>query len=158
MRPKDDEILGAPSIPELGSVMDFMRVIWALDHALLSRSKRMEKTLGVTGPQRIIIRILGRFPGMQVGQLAQILHLAPGTLSGILKRLQRCGLITRRSDSRDHRRAELGLTAKGRALDVEATGTVETAVRTVLEGLPSSKIKNTVEVLRKLTESLERTP
>jgi MarR family transcriptional regulator, organic hydroperoxide resistance regulator len=158
MQSHHESAFGAPTIPELGSVLDFMRVLWALDHALQSRSKRMEQTLGITGPQRIIVRILGRFPGMQVGQLAHILHLTPGTLSGILKRLQQCGIITRRVDPRDRRRAELGLTAKGRAQDIEATGTVEAAVQAALEGLPPSKIKNAVEVLRKLTESLENTP
>ena len=39
-----------------------MRVVWALDHALQKTSKRMETTtLGITAPQRFVIRILRRF-------------------------------------------------------------------------------------------------
>jgi DNA-binding MarR family transcriptional regulator len=139
----------------MGPVLDFMRMVWALDHALQKTSKRMETTLGITAPQRLVIRILGRFPGMSAGLLAIILHLHPSTLSGVLKRLQRRGLITRRADPRDHRRAVLGLTAKGRALDVESEGTVEAAVRAVFEEIPKTKLKDAAEVFQKLTHLLE---
>jgi MarR family transcriptional regulator, organic hydroperoxide resistance regulator len=131
-----------------------MRVVWGLDHALQKTSKRMEASIGITAPQRLVIRILGRFPGMQAGRLAVVLHLHPSTLTGILKRLQRRGLITRRADPRDRRRAVFGLTPKGRALDVDAEGTVEAAVRTAFAGLPGTKIHDAAEVLRHLTESL----
>ena len=38
----------------------FMQQLWKLVHALDVRSKRMAKTLGVTGPQRLVVRILGQ--------------------------------------------------------------------------------------------------
>ena len=44
-------------------------------------------------------------------QLAVIMHLHPSTLSGILKRLERRDLLSRRPDPRDRRRALLALTA-----------------------------------------------
>jgi DNA-binding MarR family transcriptional regulator len=91
---------------------------------------------------------------MQAGQLAAILHLHPSTLTGVLKRLQQRGFITRRADPRDHRRASFGLTAKGRALDVESEGTVETAVRGAFDELSATKLEVTAEVLGILTELL----
>ena len=42
--------------PPLGAVLDFMRLLWAVDHALQSTSKRMESTFGLTGPQRLVVR------------------------------------------------------------------------------------------------------
>lgn len=145
----------AGSLPALGPVLEFMRSIWALDHALQKTSKHIERTLGITAPQRLVIRILGRFPGMQAGQLAAVLHLHPSTLTGVLKRLQRHGFITRRADPRDHRRAAFGLSPKGRAFDVETEGTVEAAVRATFNRLASTKVENAVEVLAALTEALE---
>ena len=139
----------------MGPVLEFMRVVWALDHALQKTSKRMEATLGITAPQRLVIRILGRFPGMQAGQLAVILHLHPSTLTGILRRMQRRGLITRRVDPRDRRRTVFGLTAKGRGFDVDLDGTVEAAVRAAFADLTKKRIKDTAEVLGKLTNVLE---
>ncbi len=154
MRAKREGTPGARAVPALGPVLEFMRAVWALDHALQKTSKRMQRTLGITAPQRLVIRILGRFPGTPAGLLAVILHLHPSTLTGILERLQRQKIITRRTDPRDRRRAVLGLTARGRALDVEAKGTVEEAVRAAFEEMPRRKIDDAVEVLAKLADLL----
>src|SRR2546425_5569316 len=115
--------------PPLGAVLDFMRLLWALDHALQSASKRMESNFGMTGPQRLVMRIVGRFPGIAAGRVAQILHVHPSTLTGILKRLEARGLLQRRADPRDARRALFILTPRGRKLDTVRTGIVEQAVR-----------------------------
>ena len=71
----------------LGAVLDFMRRLWALDHALQSISKRMETTLGLTGPQRLVIRIVGHSPGISAGKLAELMHVHHSTLTGVLGRL-----------------------------------------------------------------------
>src|SRR5438270_8941451 len=118
--------------PPLGAVLDFMRLLWAVDHSLQSASKRMEASFGITGPQRLVVRIVGRFPGIAAGRVAEILHVHPSTLTGILKRLEARGVLQRRSDPRDARRALFSLTLKGRKLDTLKTGVVEQAVRKVL--------------------------
>jgi MarR family transcriptional regulator, organic hydroperoxide resistance regulator len=155
MHPNIKGSVGFSAVPTLGPMIEFMRMVWALDHALQKTSKRMETTIGTTAPQRLVIRILGRFPGMSAGLLAIILHLHPSTLTGVLKRLQQRGFITRRADPRDHRRAVFGLTAKGKALDVEAEGTVEAAVQAAFKELPEAKIKVAAEVFQKLTDLLK---
>jgi DNA-binding MarR family transcriptional regulator len=144
-----------PALPPLGEVIDFLRLIWRLDHALQQTSKRMQVSLGVTGPQRLVIRIVGRFPGVTAGQLAEILHVDPSTLTGVLKRLERRGLVARRSDPRDQRRALIGLTAKGRRVEAESPGSIEAAVRAALEELPPGAVLRSAEVLRALAARLE---
>lgn len=122
--------------PGLGEVLDFLRLVWAVDHALQSGSKRMEAQLGVTGPQRLVLRIVGRFPGIAAGRVAQILHLHPSTLTGVLQRLQARGLVVRSADPKDARRALFTLSPKGRKLDALQAGTVEAAVERTLRRLP----------------------
>jgi len=118
----------------------------------------MEARLGVTGPQRLVIRVVARFPTIPAGQLAEVLHVHPSTLTGILKRLERQGLLSRRVDPRDRRRVLLGLTRKGRRLDIESEGTVEAAVRVALSQLPERKTRNAEEVLDMIAMSLDGTP
>src|SRR3954469_20234453 len=142
-----------PKEPPLGAVLDFMRMLWALDHALQSASKRMEATFGLTGPQRLVVRIVGRFPGIAAGRVANILHVHPSTLPGILKRLEARAVLQRRPAPRDARRALFILTAKGRKLDTVRTGTVEQAVRRVLSKDPE-KVAVAQEVLAALSEEL----
>ena len=147
-----------PAPPPLGEVLDFMRLLWAVDHALQTRSKRMESTLGVTGPQRLVLRIVGRFPGILPGQIAHLLHVHPSTLTGILKRLEARGLVQRRRDPRDRRRAPLGLTAKGMRIDELREGTIESAVGRVVDRLPAAKLDAARDVLTELARALGSPP
>jgi DNA-binding MarR family transcriptional regulator len=143
-------------LPPLGEVLEFLRLVWAIDHSLQRTSKRMEKNLGVTGPQRLVIRIAGRFPGISAGDLARLLHVHPSTLTGILDRLERSGLIRRRSDPRDGRRSLLGLTDKGRRLDVAAEGTIEAAVARALGEVSPDTLEAAREVLQSVAASLAK--
>ena len=52
------------------------------------RQKRMEQRSGVTGPQRLVLRVVGLFPGISAGALARLLHVHPSTLTGVLHRLR----------------------------------------------------------------------
>jgi MarR family transcriptional regulator, organic hydroperoxide resistance regulator len=157
MRPRSPETNRTSlegSNPRLGEVLDFMRLIWALDHSLQKASKRMNATIGVTGPQRLVIRILARFPGIAAGQVARLLHVHPSTLTGVLKRLEREGLIRRRPDPSDGRRASLGITDRGRRVDAVRAGTVEAAVRRVLSNTPRAKVATARQLLITLAEAL----
>ena len=140
--------------PPLGEVLEFMRLLWAVDHGLQSTSKRMESSLGLTGPQRLVVRLVGRFPGITAGKLAQILHVHPSTLTGVLKRLEKRGVLERKADPLDGRKALFALTEAGRALDIPSEGTVEAAVQRVLSRLSRARILGTQEVLTALAEEL----
>ena len=95
--------------PELPDVLDFMQLLWAVVHGLEKVSKRMGGEIGVTGPQRLGLRVVGLFPGMSAGDLASILHVHPSTLTGVLQRLVDQRLLARADDPLDRRRAVLRL-------------------------------------------------
>lgn len=135
--------------------LEFMQHLWALNHAVERTSLRMERELGVTAQQRLVLRCLGKYPGMMPTQLAALLHLDRGTISVTLRRLGRRGLVTRRPDPRDSRRVFLGLTKKARALVQPCPGTVESAVEEVLATLGGSSLDATKLVLNHITEALD---
>jgi DNA-binding MarR family transcriptional regulator len=114
----------------------------------------MERTLGVTAPQRLVLRLLGRFPGITAGQLARSLHVDPGTLSASLRRLEARGLIERRRDPLDSRRVTVGLTRQGRELDVPRQNTIEAAADALLAGTSPRDLAATVRVLDRFSELL----
>jgi MarR family transcriptional regulator, organic hydroperoxide resistance regulator len=140
--------------PLLGDVLEFMRLIWGISHGLQATSKKMEAELGITGPQRLVVRIVGRCPGLAAGDLAAILRLHPSTLTGVLRRLEDRGVMERHPGERDRRQARLYLTAAGRSIDRRHAGTVEAAVRRTLSDLDSKKIDATTEVLHALETAL----
>jgi len=143
---------------DLPDALQFMRLLWAVVHGLESASKRMAGTLGVTGPQRLVIRVVGLFPGVSASDLARVLHVHPSTLTGVLRRLIAQGLLRRDDDRRDRRRAVLRLTVRGRRIDGATEGTVEAAVVRTLEGVSLQDRTATGRVLERLAACLEDHP
>ncbi len=139
---------------ELDPVLQFMRLMWSVDHGLHKVSKRMASAIGLTGPQRLAIRIIGRGPGMAAGELAASMHLDPSTVTGILRRLEEARMITRRVDPADARRTRLTLTNRGREIDRRSAGTIEAAVRRTLASVAPQQLQAASHVLTALAEQL----
>jgi DNA-binding MarR family transcriptional regulator len=139
-----------------GETLGFMQRMWELVHALDVRSKRMAKTMGVTGPQRLVVRIVGQRENQTASEIAATLGMHPSTLTGVLARLEERGAITREVDEEDRRRARFKLTAAGKKIDRERRGTVEAAVRRVLAKTSDAALAQTADLLAQLAVELER--
>ena len=140
----------------LGSVLDFMRLLWSIEHGLQRKSKRMESDLGVTGPQRLVLRVVGQFPGLSAGELAHIVRLHPSTITGIVQRLMARGLLERRRDPGDSRRARLRLKPRARAYTRSVSGTVEQAVTQALRKSGASNVRAARRVLAEVARKLNQ--
>jgi MarR family transcriptional regulator, organic hydroperoxide resistance regulator len=134
--------------------LDFMRLLWGVEHGLTRVSRHMERSLGLTGPQRHVIRIVGRNPEISAGALARLLRLHPSTLTSVLHRLVRRGALARLPDPRDARRALFQLTRKGKRLDALRAGTVEERVRDALSRTPEPELAAVRRFLATLIRSL----
>jgi DNA-binding MarR family transcriptional regulator len=122
-----------PPVPRLkGETLAFMQRLWNLAHQLEVASKRMARTLGVTGPQRLVVRMIGLHPTITAQAISTTLGMHPSTLTGVLARLEQRKLILREPDPADRRRARFRLTAAGRRVDRERKGTVEAAIKRAL--------------------------
>jgi DNA-binding MarR family transcriptional regulator len=142
----------------LPEVLEFMELLWAIVHGLDRASKRMSHQIGVTGPQRLVLRVVGLFPGMSAGDLAKVLHLHPSTITGVLQRLTGQRLLVRSDDPRDRRRALLGLTPRGTRVNSVRLGTVEAAVGAALLGVSAREQAATRRVLARLALHLDSAP
>jgi MarR family transcriptional regulator, organic hydroperoxide resistance regulator len=138
----------------LPDVLAFMQLLWAVVHGLERSSKGMAANLGVTGPQRLVLRVVGLFPGLSAGELAAVLHVHPSTLTGVLQRLTAQGMLLRVADPTDRRRAVLRLGAKGAQVNATRRGTVESAVAVVLAEAPLKDRLAARRLLERLAEHL----
>ena len=138
----------------LGEALELMRLVWRVSHELEVLSARMHKTLGITAQQRMVLRIVGRFPGITAGRIAELLCVDAATTSITLARLERRKLIARERDPRDRRRTLVGLTAAGRVLDAPTSGTVESAVQKLLRELPRGDVDAGGRLLAALGDGL----
>jgi MarR family transcriptional regulator, organic hydroperoxide resistance regulator len=139
----------------LGGTLEFLRLLWAINHGLNKTSRKMQSQFGVTGQQRLVIRIVDSYPGLSAGDLARTLHIHPSTLTGILQRLSTRGLLRRVPHPEDARRVQLELTAKGRRLTAPGVGAIESAVKRVLARYDAAEVQATRVLLTALAEGLE---
>jgi DNA-binding MarR family transcriptional regulator len=141
--------------PALDPTLDFMRLLWRIEHGLQSRSKRMEAAIGITGPQRLVLRIVDQFPGLSAGELAHIVRLHPSTITGIVQRLVDKGLLARKGNTADRRRIELRVRPDAKPFTRRSTTTIELAVARVLASVPAGHINQTRSVLTAIASALE---
>jgi MarR family transcriptional regulator, organic hydroperoxide resistance regulator len=140
---------------DFGPALDFMRSLWRLNHAMELTSGQMERLIGVTAQQRMIIRCIGKRPGLTPSQLAALLHLDRSTISTALNRMERDELLERRCDDRDRRSVTLWLSARGRRLDRPSEQTVESAVERLLAAINRPDLLAAKRVMARLAEQME---
>ena len=76
--------------------------------------------LGLTYSQYAVMLVLWQHEAVSMGSLCDQLHLDSGTLSPLLKRLEKQGRVTRRRRPEDERTLEIACTDEGRALREKA--------------------------------------
>ena len=135
-------------------MLQFMQLLWAIVHGLQTHSKKMQSELGVTGPQRLVLRVVGLFPGVSAGALASILHVHPSTLTGVLQRLGDQRMLRRAADAGDRRISLFWLTARGSRVNALRRGTVEATVVEALKGVSPRDLAGTQRVLSAIAMGL----
>lgn len=111
---------------EAVNVADMFCLERQLCFALYSASRAMTQAyrpvLGqfdLTYPQYLVLMVLWEKDDVTLRTVGEKLHLDSGTLSPLLKRLQKLGLIERGRSSSDERELRIALTDRGRRLKGE---------------------------------------
>lgn len=74
------------------------------------------KPLGLTYTQYIVMMVLWEKENVNVGQLGELLYLDAGTLTPVLKRLEKAGYVKRQRSKEDERITIISITGQGEAL------------------------------------------
>ena len=138
----------------LGNALEFLRSLWKLNHALESASRTMRKRLGVTGPERLFIRMVGHHPGITPGALADILHVDRSTVTPLIKRLERRHLVMRAPSPFDARSFHLKLTRAGGHIDAMRSGTIEAMVQEAIAESRADDVQTAAAILTKIAGKL----
>lgn len=88
------------------------RIIRAID----LQSRKLVQSHGITGPQALILKEVGRGKPLTAGELANNVSLSQATITDIVKRLEGRGLLVRERCEEDKRRIIITLTEQGQAL------------------------------------------
>lgn len=87
-----------------------------ITHAVELHSRQLVEVAGLTGPQLVVLREAVRLRAAPIGAIARAVHLSQSTVTGILDRLQRRGLVERTRDQEDRRAINISVTPRGHEL------------------------------------------
>lgn len=85
------------------------RIIRAID----LYSRQLLDECGLTGPQLALLEVLHRGGSVPAGELARRLQVGQPTVTGIVERLEKRGLLTRTRDGEDRRTVNVAITEEG---------------------------------------------
>ena len=110
--------------------------------------------LGITYPQYLVLLVLWEKDQQPVCDIDKRLFLETNTLTPLLQRMEKAGLVTRTRGKEDSRQRIVSLTEKGDALRNQAAVIHESMRREV--ALKLSEEKKMVPMLDKLIEELQK--
>ncbi|WP_326567756.1 MarR family transcriptional regulator [Amycolatopsis rhabdoformis] len=94
--------------------------LYSASRAVTSLYRALLEPLDLTYPQYLVMLALWERDAQQVKELGAALNLDSGTLSPLLKRLEKAGLVTRERQADDERSVRITLTEQGEALRAKA--------------------------------------
>ncbi len=95
-----------------------------------------------------VLMSLWREDGLIVVELGRRAGLEPSTMTGLLDRMARDGLVERSPDPSDRRVHRIHLTARGRAAQRPVTEVVDRALGKMLEGISEADLEKLKSTLR----------
>ncbi len=92
--------------------------------------------LGITYPQYLVLMVLWEKDCQPVNDIAHRLLLETNTVTPLLQRMEKQGLVVRQRGQEDKRQQLVSLTVKGRALEEEAYNVVPSRMGAALRACP----------------------
>jgi DNA-binding MarR family transcriptional regulator len=94
--------------------------------------------------------------GRKAVELARCARLEPSSMTGLLDRMQRDGLIDRQPDPRDRRAQRIFLTAAGQAVRQPAEAVTNQVLAQVFTGIAADDLARTMDVLQQALTNIEQ--
>ncbi len=114
--------------------------------------------LGITYPQYLVLLVLWESDAMPVNDIARRLHLETNTVTPLLQRMEKLGIVDRKRGSKDKRQQIVSLTERGRAMEKQAYAVIPTGMAEELKSCPlqlgdynrlANDLDTIIEALRK---------
>lgn len=94
--------------------------------------------LGITYPQYLVLMVLWEKDCQPVNDIAHRLMLETNTVTPLLQRMEKLGIVERQRGKEDKRQQIVSLTEKGRALEERAYNAIPAAMGKELKACPLS--------------------
>ncbi|KYG06359.1 MarR family transcriptional regulator [Sorangium sp. So ce296] len=139
--------LPPPERPEIDAIVEMIIYLYTESRRL---TKGMASGFGLTGPQLTILKLLESFQDLSLSTLSERIRAQNSTVTGIVDRMEREGLVRRERSKADRRVVHIRLSEKGARLAREIQVEPMEIFRSALLGLSSTDLRDLLRILTKL--------
>ena len=122
--------------PRTREVLDAIRRIV---QALRESSRLAESRAGMSGAQLFVLRAVAESPGLSLNELAERTRTHQSSVSAVVTRLAREGLVQKRTADGDSRRIEIRLSPGGRRRLNRAPQTAQERLVAAVDAMPDAE-------------------
>ncbi|MGV3492240.1 MAG: homoprotocatechuate degradation operon regulator HpaR [Ramlibacter sp.] len=126
------------------------RLLLQAREAVMAHTRPSLREHGLSDQQWRVLRVLGEHGTVETGRVAREAFILGPSLTGVLARMERDGLIRRERDPADQRRTVVEATARGRKMVDKLSQTVESHYRWLEQSLGKQKLAQLYELLDQL--------
>jgi DNA-binding MarR family transcriptional regulator len=134
-RPKYCEVVGLKRTQAEGYVIELQSLLPQAMHLFIRNDRKEIWDMGITLPQFFCLKVLTVKNECMMKKLAEDLELSMGTVTGIVDRLIKTGLVERHRDESDRRIVQVRPTKAGKQLLENATKKKREHLISVLENV-----------------------
>jgi len=150
------EMSGAPLPTDVKAEVD--QILEAIIY-LYTESRRITKELArraeLTGPQLTVVKMLESVGGLSLSDLSDRIRAQNSTVTGIVDRMEREGLVVRARSTEDKRVVNIRLTEKGERIAREIPVEPMEIFRGALAGLTSTEMRDLLRILTKIAHRVQ---
>jgi homoprotocatechuate degradation regulator HpaR len=128
------------------------RLLLQAREAVMAHNRPRLREHGLSDQQWRVLRVLGEHGTVETGRVAREAFILGPSLTGVLARMERDGLIRRERDPADQRRTVVEATAKGRRLVDRLSQAVEGHYQWMEKTLGKQKLEQLYQLLDELIE------
>jgi len=123
-------------------------------HLFFQKLLKAAQPYGLTPGQLLVLRVLDEHPHITLAELAKHMHLGSSTVSGIVDRMEKSGLVARERVRDDRRAVSLSLTARGAEVR-ETTQTARLELMAPMLALSNEELDRIVALNERIVQLLK---
>lgn len=128
------------------------RLLLQARESVMAHTRPSLRGHGLSDQQWRVLRVLGEHGTVETGRVAREAYLLGPSLTGVLARMERDGLVRRERDPADQRRTVVEATAKGLKLVDKLSHTIEAHYQWLEKSLGKQKLTQLYALLDELIE------
>ena len=128
------------------------RLLLQARESVMAHTRPSLRMHGLSDQQWRVLRVLGEHGTVETGRVAREAYILGPSLTGVLTRMERDGLIRRERDPADQRRTVIEATAKGLKLVEKLSRTVEAHYEWMEKSLGKQKLAELYALLDQVIE------